>query len=303
MSSHYYYKGTDISTMITSGSNTISNYIGFPPYNTTNNTYDLVDVGFANAYQDNGQGFTNKRIQAISATMNTSGNISIPSWCNSVKILLSCNKGNKGAIGNKGNKGTIGNAGITKVSASVNCGPKSRGSCTANGGAGGEGGDGGDGGEGGEGGDGGYIYSNNIYVIPSSTTISTQMSGLSNNIIIKDNANNNNVFTVVTNTSNGPTGPTGNSGGSGSNGGDGNFSNGDCNGGIFGTEANAPQCTAGAKGAKGAKGVKGTKGIKGSKGATSSSISTYYESPATPVSFTSTGTGNTNYATVYFFRK
>jgi hypothetical protein len=89
MTTKYYYKGNDIKDMIAPGTQTITAYTGFPPYLTGSTTYgysSIIDAGFANAYSDSTGSFSNKLITATSQTVNTTGNITIPTWCNAIKI-------------------------------------------------------------------------------------------------------------------------------------------------------------------------------------------------------------------------
>jgi hypothetical protein len=107
MSSKFYYKGIDVSLMIDnagSGTSNISSFQGFPSFTTTNNNYDKIDVGFATAFKDNLGNISTRNIRASSTTISAAGTsqISIPTWCNAIKVVVNSAKSSKGQPGTAG---------------------------------------------------------------------------------------------------------------------------------------------------------------------------------------------------------
>ena len=173
------YKNTNITEMISTGTDTFSsNFINFN-YKKGSTNYDCLDAscGILNGYLINSNILSNE-IQVPATVVTSTGTVNIPSWADSFKIYITTAKGsigNKGATGQNGNKGATGQNGnkgatgqIGNKGATGQRGAGERGNYVttsfgarwdpggdANGGDGGDPGDGGDGGTLGPGGDGG----------------------------------------------------------------------------------------------------------------------------------------------------
>lgn len=315
--SKYYYKGNDISGMISSGNSSVSSFQGFPSFSTTNNNYDKIDVGFANVFTDTAGLIANRNIKANSTTVSSQGTsqISIPTWCNAIKVVVSSSAGDKGQVGGTGtshnnagggNKGTKGEKGADgqRNGTKRTPGQGGQGGEGGSGGSGANGGQGGQGGEGGDGGDGISIYSNNVYVFPSAT-ISTTISGGTANLSVAQS--NTSIFQITSN--------AGQSGIIGSKGNQANSANGGQPGGkgskgsagynSYNTQQgnNGSKGTTGAAGAQGAAGQpgnKGTKGTKGTAGKAGTGTISYSDTTYGNIQ-TATASSNSAAVTVYFF--
>jgi hypothetical protein len=344
MAGKYFYKGYDINDMIQTGTQNIPGYTNFPKYIKTSGTYgtsDTVKDGFANVYFDVSGDFSNKLIAAASTKVTNKGSISIPPWCNAVKIKLVTAKGLKGDTGEAGQGGDTGTDSSGNGSNGANGDKGSDSKCDVGGGTGGpggpggyaggagKGGDGGDGGAGGDGGDGGdgmITYSNVVYNIDTNYTINVDISNVDIsknklNFSIKK-SNNQEVFKVeLISGSKGIKGASGLKGAKGANGekgGDGakGYRGGDAGcgqqnpdwqalkyGRNGGSGARGDNGAKGATGAKGAKGATGATGTKGEKGTSATGTIVYATQNAPDVSLNTVPTTELSEtsATVYFF--
>jgi len=326
MTTKYYYKGNDIVNMIATGTQTITDYTGFPPYLKGSTTYgysSIIDVGFAHAYSDSTGSFSNKLITATSQTVTTTSDITIPTWCNAIKIKLTTAKGStgdKGATGPGGSKGATGPGGSKgepgpggpKVSCKQQDGAGGPGGDGGAGGPGGDGGDGGAGGPGGDGGDGGdgmISYSNIVYVFDDNSNIKVDFTNKNIDFSIKNAGTN--LFNVTQTA--GGTGKKGEPGGTGLKGEPGGIGvSGYCEKKIGGQllyygRTGGPGGTGGTggpggTGKKGEPGATGDKGAKGTSGIGAKGTIKYNHPIYTNVDLNTVSTSeSTSTATVYFF--
>ena len=255
----FMYKGTDINSIITSGSSSVptANYKGFPSYNPSNTTYDHDKVKNPLLYQISTSDIvSNSNIQAASyKTVNTNGSYPIPAWCNGVKFYISSAKGSSGSAGNKGATGAQGPQGPQGPDGTAKSCPLPKVTRPKNGGPGGPGGPGGDGGPGGTAGQGGagvYFYTTSL--IPVSGLNSVTIDTTTNmSLKISDSNYSANKGGSGNDGSKGKQGDTGGPGGPGGPG------KNDCNAPGTGSQGNT-----GSKGATGNKGADGTTGTVGS---------------------------------------
>ena len=273
MSSIYYYKGTDIYDMISTGTSTISGYD--IKYNSTTNKYDALDAdsGVYATYLSNNDSISN--IQAKSTKLTSNGSITIPEWCDSFKIYIKTAKGEKGGKGAKAASGAKGDTGDTGDGGKSQKGQQKTG----------QGGDGGAGGAGGTPGDGGagiIAYTERIYKFNNKSNINCQFDTDKINISLPDTINiTANYSTKGYRSQDGKDGVKGEKGGKGGRGQDGQG----------GHMAQNPHH--GAAGGTGAKGSPGSKGASGDIGQIS-----IQGSPFTTVSTTESEKS----VTVYFFK-
>ena len=291
MSSIYYYKGTDIYDMISTGTSTISGYD--IKYNSTTNKYDALDAdsGVYATYLSNNDSISN--IQAKSTKLTSNGSITIPEWCDSFKIYIKTAKGEKGGKGAKAASGAKGDTGDTGDGGKSQKGQQKTGQ-GGDGGAGGQGGDGGAGGAGGTPGDGGagiIAYTERIYKFNNKSNINCQFDTDKINISLPDTINiTANYSTKGYRSQDGKDGVKGEKGGKGGRGQDGQ-------GGHM--AQNPHHGAAGGTGAKGSPGSKGASGDIGSKGASGDIGQISIQgSPFTTVSTTESEKS----VTVYFFK-
>jgi hypothetical protein len=278
MSSNYYYKGTSISSMITSGTSTVNGYE--ITYNPATSNYDRLDndCGIIKSFQYNGGSIANN-IQANGTTLTSTGNVTIPSWADSFKLYITTNPGTKGAKGVVGETGDIGQGGNSQGGSSQYPGQTQQ---TGQGGAGGAGGDGGDGGDGGNFGSGIIAYTEKIYTFNSGNINCQFNTGQGINIGVSDTIRN---FTI--NATEGQNGYTGQNGYKGEKGGTGQ------NGQGSSAKHKSNSGATGAKGAKGATGATGATGTSGSPGSVSV--------PNSPFALSYSNSTN-NSVVVYFFK-
>ena len=222
MANKYYYKGTDINSIVKTGGSTIptTTFNGFPPYTTSIQPYSKIDVDIS--YCESGQPITSKYPitgSVYNITANTDyavqAYIPIPTWASNVKFIMSSTTGAVGAVGPKGPNGTPGNGGTPgNAGKARGCpmGNATRPRGGGGGGAGGVGGVGGPGGPGGPGGAGAFIFTSSPIPIDSQNYFLKYNIGKSNSTVL--NINDNYLFTAYR----GQIGGQGFSGNSGNNG-------------------------------------------------------------------------------------
>jgi len=215
----YYYKNVNISDLFATGSSSIdTSYENFPTFSTTTNLAAKIDTVIP--YQISGSSITDiYSISGNSETLNTTGNFTLPSWCDAVKTIIETSPGAQGPTGPKGDTGPEGATNNLKVPIGFKFLTYSgfpyaititMGNYTAYGGPGGPGGNGG---AGGPGGPGINVELQTPYVFNSdsfSSTLTTNSTTLTDNI--------NGTLITANSGQDGPTGPSGGKGGSGNNG-------------------------------------------------------------------------------------
>jgi len=286
----FMYKGTDINSIITSGSSSVntgittSAYSGFPSYNPSNTNVDLDKVKNLLLYQISNTDIVSKsNIQAASyKTVDKNESYPIPAWCNGVKFYISSAKGSSGTAGNKGDTGAQGAQGAKGANGlAKNCpepfGNEKRPRDGASGGPGGAGGDGGPGGTAGEGGAGVYFYSTSLIPVTAGSSVSIDTTS---NMSLKISDSNYSA-------NKGQSGTDGSKGNKGEPGGQGN------QGGPGGNNCNSDR-TSKANGNTGVKGAAGKQGASGNKGSDGS-----VSSPTTVTQ--GTNTTDSKEITIYFF--
>jgi hypothetical protein len=295
MADKYYYKGIDINSIVQSGNSTIlkESFDGFPPYATsdaslsrivTDMSYSISNTSITSTYS------ISAAVTTITASNQHSipGNITIPTWADSMRFQINSSKGAIGPSGNNGNIGAKGDKGGSGTPMTVNnCPPMSK-SRPRNGGQGGEGGPGGPGGSGragGEGGEGGYIFVSTPIPINSTNVQLSYNIGNANATTL----NIGNVYQFTVNSgiagNNGDNGAPGNKGEPGNRGGD-------------GAKNSCQSPGTGSPGNTGAAGNKGADGANpGNKGADAS-----FNIPSTITSNTGNSSETTSKINVYFFK-
>jgi hypothetical protein len=101
--SYYFYKNVNISDLFASGSTSIgSSYENFPTFLTTTNLAAKIDTVIP--YQISGTSITSGySISGNSTTYNSNSSVSLPTWCNAIKTIITTPSGSSGANGNNGN--------------------------------------------------------------------------------------------------------------------------------------------------------------------------------------------------------
>jgi hypothetical protein len=291
----YFYKDTDISTLIEAGgTNQYTGFTNFPTFKNSTEACNKIDSGFINVYTP-----SQTDIKAVGEIMNTSGTVTMPASCNAIKIKVIAKSGPAGAAGAGGNTSTTagaqGSVGANGDRNGCSFGQGAGGS-GGPGGAGGAGGSGGFGGPGGNGGDATQIMTSTIYNIPATSTVSVDINNIK--VTVMDGATT--IFSAQgiagAQGNQGGQGGVGNAGSQGAQGGQGG--GGYCSGGYGRTGGTG---SAGAQGALGTQGSQGAQGAQGAQG-TGGNSSFFVLSGTSIPSYTFTKvTSTTSQISVFFF--
>jgi hypothetical protein len=296
MANKYYFKGTDIYSIVQSGNSTIptTSFVGFPPYTQSTEAYSRINTDMS--YSITNTSITSNfpisaAVTTITATsINAAQNkIDIPEWADSMRFIIHSSKGANGPSGNNGSTGAKGAKGESGTPMTVKkCPPNDNKDRPRNGGPGGEGGAGGEGGSGrpgGEGGEGGYIYVSTPIPINSTNVQLSYNIGNENATIL--NIGDNYKFTVNR-------GMPGNAGDNGTPGNDGHP-------GTRGGDGGKTSCNQAGTGDSGSPGGPGTKGARGANPGNKGAIATF-SIPPTITSNTGYSSETTSKINVYFFK-
>ena len=283
MANNFFYKGTDITEMISSGGGSTSrsphgfNYT----YNKTASTYDNIDSNCAlsNCFKDSGPNDIQAAFIGHDSNTDQTFTDSVPAWANGFKIILASRKGSNG---NSGEAGADAAAGNRPYGASPSPDGGSQYWCPGGyvTGAAGNKGTRGLGGVFGSGGAGVITYSNVMHTSPNlnNTAIVTTLKSTHTNVTFGGNHS----ITV-------------NAGNAGNNGNNGNDAQNGQDAQACTSQYSSQKGSNGANGADGANGYNGNNGNKGNAGTAG------YVSANVPVTSVYTYDNNTASARIFFF--